>query len=108
MTLEGRGKKREKPASLCTNWAFWHLLSPQRGKLRSNLQNMIELPKGSETGDKGSGQNQFNVCLTKFTRFSFTEVAGQVMGANLPVKNKVLHKKIFLKNLPKNTSELTK
>lgn len=69
---------------------------------------MTELPKGSETGDKGSGQNQFNVCVTKFTRFSFTEVAGQVMGANLPVKNKVLRKKIFFKNLLKNTSELTK
>lgn len=47
---------------------------------------MTELPKGSEIGAKDRGQNQFKVCLTKFTRFSFTEMAGQVMGANLPVK----------------------
>lgn len=70
---------------------------------------MTELPHGSETGDKGRGQNQFKICLRIVAEFYLYRKGILDYRGNLPVKKtKMLHKNYFLKNLLKNTSELTK
>lgn len=75
----------------------WGLLSYQWGKLRSYLINMTEIPKGSETWDKGRVKIRKigAKSVEEHIQVSFYRNGRPGYGANLPDKNKLLDKKHF-------------
>nr|KAF6349070.1 hypothetical protein mMyoMyo1_011647 [Myotis myotis] len=62
----GEGREEITPAAFYMGLGILESVKSPVEKARSNLLSMTGLPKGSAMGNKGRGQNQFNVCLRIF------------------------------------------